>query len=104
VDIQWIHQNAQAMFLMTAHADEECTEDDILLSDVKRALSGGEILEQYSDRQDLRGDSCLLLGHGKDGTPIHLVVARNQADKLIVVTAYRPMPPKWVNERTRRSP
>jgi hypothetical protein len=102
MDIQWIHRKCQEPFVITGHADEECVEDDISLADIKRALGAGEILEQYADRKDLRGDSCLMLGHGVDRTPIHMVLARNNSDRLVVVTVYRPMPPKWVNERTRR--
>ena len=47
----------------------------------------GDLIEDYPD--DPRGHSCLLLGRGKNGRPIHVVCAPTK-NYVAVITSYVP--------------
>ncbi len=102
MELEWIRHRAVVYdYRMSAHAVEECEEEGISLEEIHQVLLAGEILEQYGLRKDIRGDSCLLLGYGESRRSLHVVVAYFRQLDLLVVTAYCPKPPKWVDERTR---
>jgi hypothetical protein len=63
------------------------------------ALAAGEILEDHPT--DPRGPSALVLGRTAEGIPLHAVCALDPTGTLVVVTAYVPEPPWWLDERTR---
>jgi hypothetical protein len=64
----------------------------ISTADVRGVLEQGEIIEDYPE--DARGHSCLILGKGGDGRPIHIVCAPKD-DYLAVITAYVPEQAQW---------
>lgn len=74
----------------------------IFTRDVRRVLEDGEIIEDYPE--DARGHSCLILGRGDNGRPIHVVCAPKD-EYLAVITAYIPDERQWSNDfRTRIEP
>jgi len=85
---------------ITQHAQQEMTEEAILLDHLLQAISNGRILENYPDHR--RGACCLLHGADATGRDIHLVCTTAQP-RLIIITAYLPRPPKWVSPTQRRS-
>ena len=87
---------------MTRHAREQSGKRMIGDEALMRALAWGEILESYPN--DPRGASCLILGHDETQRPVHAVVAFDASGILVVITLYEPGPPKWIDERTRRTP
>jgi hypothetical protein len=63
-------------------------------------IEQGEIIEDYPD--DPRGHSCLMLGFGENGRPIH-VLCSPKDDFLAIITAYLPDKDEWEdNFRLRR--
>ncbi|MDH7579120.1 MAG: DUF4258 domain-containing protein [Bacillota bacterium] len=90
---------AAGRWALTQHArkraGQRCIGDEALM----RVLANGEILEDYPE--DPRGPSFLVLGYADDGRPIHAVCAFDPGGTLLVITVYEPVPPKWINERTR---
>ena len=103
MNLKWIRQRITAQdYEITPHAVEECEDEDIQFNELEEALMNGEILEQYANRGDPRGDSCLILGYTTNGEPLHVVVSRGRMDDMHIVTAYFPKQPQWINERTRR--
>ncbi|MGB9661804.1 MAG: DUF4258 domain-containing protein [Moorellaceae bacterium] len=82
------------------HAIKRCDARDIALEDLLTAIAVGEVIEEYPN--DPRGASCLVLGRTPDGKPLHVVCAINREGWVIIITAYYPEEPKWVDERTRR--
>jgi hypothetical protein len=64
----------------------------ISIDEVRNVLETGEVIEDYP--ADMRGHSCLLLGRGSEGRPIHVVCAP-KGDYLAVITAYLPDPGEW---------
>ena len=81
-------------YLYLPHAIQQMTRPDrmITTAEVRSAIENGEIIEDYPD--DLRGHSCLMLGEGENGRPIHVVCSPK--DKfLAIITAYIPDPNQW---------
>ena len=101
MDIEWIRQQVRSgNYEFSGHADDERQAERIPIADVEEALLNGEILEDYPN--DPRGPSCLVLGHGSPGHPIHVVCGQTPSRRLRLITVYIPSQPKWVDERTRR--
>ncbi|HEY84269.1 MAG TPA: DUF4258 domain-containing protein [Chloroflexi bacterium] len=72
----------------------------ISTAEVRTVIFSGEVVEDYPE--DLRGHSCLLLGFGEKGRPVHIVCSP-KTDYLAVITAYLPDLEKWMTDwRTRR--
>lgn len=104
MDIEWLQGKVRKEdYQMSSHACEECDNESISLLDIEEAVLNGEILELYLNRKDIRGDSCLVLGPNTHGGHLHIVVTRSNLDEMRIVTAYIPKPPKWIDERTRRT-
>jgi len=101
LDIEWIRQQVRSgNYEFSGHADDERQAERIPIADVEETLLNGEILEDYPN--DPRGPSCLVLGHGSPGYPIHVVCGQTPSGRLRLITVYIPSQPKWVDERTRR--
>ena len=101
MDIDWIKarvSNAEHEF--SSHADDERQAEKISISEVELALLQGEIIENYP--ADPRGHSCLVLGYGSEGYPIHIVCGRTPSDRIRIITVYIPALPKWLDAKTRR--
>jgi hypothetical protein len=101
LDIEWIRQQVRAAnYEFSGHADDERQAERIPIAEVEEALLAGEILEDYPN--DPRGPSCLVLGQGNLGYPIHVVCGQTRSARLRLITVYIPSQPKWIDERTRR--
>jgi hypothetical protein len=75
------------------HALTRMFERRISVADVRAVIAQGESIQAYPD--DMPYPSRLLLGWIED-RPLHVVVAEDTADGiLIVVTAYEPGPVQW---------
>lgn len=101
MDIEWIEQQVRSgNYEFSGHADNERQAERITIAEVEAALLNGEILEDYPN--DPRGTSCLVLGHGSPGYPIHVVCGQTPSRRLRLITVYIPFPPRWIDERTRQ--
>ncbi len=67
--------------------------------EVETVATQGELIEDYPE--DARGHSCLLLGFGEGGRPIHAVCSPKD-DYLAIITAYLPDPTQWSRDFKRR--
>ena len=85
---------------VTQHAQEEMTEEDIVLEDTLEAIRSGTILENYPEHR--RGACCLVCGYTRQGRSLHVVCTTAQP-LLILITVYEPKPPKWVTPTRRGS-
>jgi hypothetical protein len=87
---------------LSKHAADEAFDETITIKDIHEALSHREktrVLEFYPS--DPRGPSCLFVGPAKDGRWIHVVAGGFDRERLIIITVYRPKPPKWRDPFTR---
>jgi len=71
----------------------------VTTAEVMAVVIGGELVEDYPE--DVRGHSCLLLGLGEQGRPIHVVCAP-KTDYLAIITAYLPDLAQWSADFRRR--
>jgi len=90
----------QGTWFMSQHARVKAGQRLIGDTDLIMALLDGEIIEDYCE--DPRGHSCLVLGHTGEKRPIHIVCSLMDSEFLVLITAYEPQPPDWVDERTRK--
>lgn len=74
----------------------------IATGEVRLTIEYGEVVEDYPG--DVRGHSCVLLGFGESGRPIHVVCSPKE-DYLAIITAYIPDEKEWADGfRVRRKP
>lgn len=100
VTIAAVRAAAQAdTWALTRHARERVGRRRIGDEQLVHALADGEVIEDYPT--DPRGPSALVLGHAPDGAPLHAVCAFDPSGTLVIITAYVPEPPHWLDERTR---
>ncbi len=64
----------------------------ITTDEVRSVIENGEIIEDYPENS--RGHSCLVLGKGENGRPIHIVCSAKD-EFLAIITAYIPDPKDW---------
>ncbi len=94
-DIKWIQDRIRKdEYYFSRHGDKERQNDNLTISEVEEALLNGMILEQYED--NIRGESCLVIGFSDFGKPIHIVCGEME-EKLSILTVYIPSAPKFKN-------
>jgi len=99
-----VRQSAAKKRIFLPHAIRQMSRPDRLITsaEVRYCIEAGELIEDYPD--DPRGHSCLLLGFGIGGRPIH-VVCTPKEDYLAIITAYPPDQKGWeADNKTRRKP
>lgn len=85
---------------VTNHAAERYRQRGISTKDVRKAVEGGIIIEQYPD--DYPFPSCLILGRDENGRAIHVCMSDENTSSRII-TAYIPDLDKWEGDlRTRK--
>jgi hypothetical protein len=100
VDLGLLKKKIRAnQYRLTEHADRERENDGIEIRELKRALLGCELLEDYQD--DPRGPSSLVLGFDSEGRPVHVVCAIDKNDIVVIITVYIPSKPKWQSPKKR---
>ena len=92
-------QATERAIRITDHAREEMEEESITLAEVLEAIANGQILENYPDHK--RGSCCLLYGLTARRRSLH-VVCTTSLPRLVIITAYVPVPPKWIGPTERR--
>jgi hypothetical protein len=92
---------ASKRLLFLPHAILHMSRPDRMITtvEVETVVTQGELIEDYSG--DARGHSCLLLGFGEGGRPIHAVCSPKD-DYLAIITAYLPDPTQWSRDFKRR--
>ena len=100
MDIEWIKRQIRSgSYEFSGHSEDERQAERISIADVEAALLNGEVLEDYPNNP--RGPSCLVLGYGIPGYPIHVVCGQTPSRRVRLITVYIPSQPRWVDERTR---
>lgn len=101
MDFDWIKSKiTKGNYEFSSHAEEERQADKISISEIEKAILNGEVIENYP--KDPRGTSCLILGYGQEGYPIHIVCGKTNSERIRIITVYIPAFPKWVDAKTRR--
>ncbi len=89
-----VREAAAKRILFLSHAVRQMSRPErmIRVAEVRAVLDAGEAIEDYPE--DARGHSCLMLGRGEDGRPIHVICAPKE-EYLAVITAYVPDAAEW---------
>ncbi len=75
-------------YVMTLHAEEEMSDDNLSIFDVESVILTGEIIERQKDRKT--GEwKYLVNGQALRGEQTIVVVKIGPTEKLIVITIYR---------------
>ena len=75
-------------YVMTLHAEEEMSDDELTIFDVERAILTGEIVERQKDR--VTGEwKYLLQGRTVAEEEIVVVAKISIIGKLVIITVYR---------------
>ena len=91
---------ADVRLVFRVHAIQRMFLRSISDVDVRHALETGEIIQEYPEDQPY--PSRLVLGWS-GSQPIHLVVADNVDEQvIIVITVYRPAPGQWDTDFRRK--
>ncbi|MCK5562010.1 MAG: DUF4258 domain-containing protein [Thermoplasmata archaeon] len=83
---------------LTFHALKRRIERKISTLEIENAILNGEIIEEYPN--DTPFPSCLINGFIRDKEPIHIV--RAVADRINIITLYKPTENEWRDYKTRR--
>jgi hypothetical protein len=96
-----IRKAAEKKILFLPHALRQMLKPLRMISneEIHLVIRNGSIIEDYRD--DPRGYSCLMLGFGVEGRPIHVVCAP-RLDYLAIITAYIPEAGEWTDDFKRR--
>ena len=94
-------QAAKKKLLFLPHAIRQMSRPERMITpqEVEKVVMTGELVEDYL--HDNRGHSCLLVGFGESGRPIHVVCSPKE-EYLAVITAYLPQPDQWSPDYRRR--
>lgn len=92
-----VREAAAKRILYLPHAINQMNSPDRMIStqEVRRVVLRGEVIEDYPE--DVRGHSCLLLGWGESGRPVHVVCAP-KPEYLAVITTYLPSARQWEDD------
>ena len=95
--LKQIRDAATKRILFLPHALNQMNDPERMISsqEVRAIIFYGVIIEDYPE--DVRGHSCLMLGQGDGGRPIHVVCAP-KSDYLAIITAYLPSPTQWESD------
>jgi hypothetical protein len=78
----------QRQYVMTLHAEEEMSDDNLSIFDVERSLLTGEIVERQKDA--VSGEwKYLIKGNTAAGDEMMTVAKISPTGKLVIITVYR---------------
>lgn len=83
------------------HAVDQVIRRRITVREVREAVKGGEIIEDYPD--DKYGPSCLIYGRTSTDRPLHVQCSYPSRPLVKVITVYQPDPERWIDYRQRRT-
>ncbi|MGB9674181.1 MAG: DUF4258 domain-containing protein [Anaerolineales bacterium] len=78
----------QRQYVMTLHAEEEMSDDDLSIFDVERSLLTGEIIERQKDAVTSEW-KYLVKGNTVTGGEMMTVAKISPTGKLVIITVYR---------------
>ena len=99
--IEVVRRAANKKMLFLPHAVNQMSRPERVISihEVRHVIEKGGVIEDYSD--DPRGHSCLILGKGIGGRPVHVVCSPKE-DFLAIITPYLPSEAEWKNNYSER--
>lgn len=75
-------------YVMTLHAEEEMSDDELTIFDVEHAVLVGTIVERQTDKHSSEW-KYLVTGESLHGAIVTVVVKLSVTNKLVIITVYR---------------
>ena len=88
-------------FEFLKHAVDQTIIRRISVSEMREAISNGEIIEDYPE--DKIGPSCLINGKTAGGRAIHVQCSYPSRPLIKLITVYEPDPERWIEFKVRIS-
>ena len=88
------------LFEFSKHAVDQSILRHVTLQEIRDAIAGGEIIEDYPD--DKYGPSCLILGLTAAGRPLHIQCSYPSRPLVKIVTLYEPDANLWIDFKVRK--
>lgn len=87
-------------FEFSKHAVDQSILRHIILDDIRDAIAGGEVIEDYPD--DKYGPSCLIFGRTRTGRPLHVQCSYPSRPLIKIITVYEPDANLWTDFKVRK--
>jgi len=86
--LKQIHEKIVShQYVMTIHAEEEMSEDGLVIYDIEQGILTGKILERQRDR--VSGESKYQIrGSTLDGEEVEIIVKLSPTGKVVIITVY----------------
>ena len=91
---------AASLFEFSKHAVDQSILRNIGVQEIRDAIEGGEIIEDYPD--DKYGPSCLIYGMTSENRPLHIQWRYPSRPFIKIVTLYEPDETLWTDFRVRK--
>jgi len=87
---------------VSSHGYDELAEDGILVRDVMAGVETALLVEDYPNYP--KGPCVLVLQRDGGKNPVHVIwgVPKGKDSPVVLVTAYRPDPERWLDDFLRR--
>lgn len=76
-------------YVMTIHAEEEMSDDNLSIYDIEQAIITGEILERQKDRVTAE-NKYRVRGLILDSNEVEIIAKLSPIGKLVIITVYIP--------------
>jgi hypothetical protein len=82
-------------FFFTEHALDEIDNDDLEIEDIMIIAETGETIESYANDKPFPSFLNLGWATGMVNYPIHVVAAKDNEERIHIITAYKPSSFRW---------
>jgi hypothetical protein len=76
-------------YVMTVHAEEEMSDDDLTIYDIEEGILTGEILERQKDRVTAES-KYRIRGTTLEGSEVEIIAKLSPTGKVVIITVYVP--------------
>ncbi|MFB2936980.1 MAG: DUF4258 domain-containing protein [Phormidium sp.] len=76
-------------YVMTVHAEEEMSDDNLSIYDIEQGILTGEILERQKDRVTAES-KYRIRGETLDGEEVEIIAKLSPTGKVAIITVYIP--------------
>ena len=88
------------LFEFSRHAVDQSILRRVTSREIREAIAGGEIIEDYPD--DKYGPSCLIFGLTGAGRPLHIQCSHPSRPLVKIITLYEPDANLWIDFKVRK--
>jgi Domain of unknown function (DUF4258) len=80
---------ASHQYVMTLHAEEEMSDDNLTIYDIEQGILTGEIIERQKDKMTAES-KYRIRGLSIDAFEVEIIVKLSPTGKVVIITVYLP--------------